>query len=1171
MSLKKKIGMDFGDLTPLRKQEDIIKYINFKLAMLGQPGFISSNDSSISSKNNSTNGDNGYFIDLFEDIIEDYKEKTRLLSGSLCPADKRIQDFIDDYFKDTDIGKKLQLAQNTLVLDQYGLARELSLPPDRNEFYNEWISSYRIKQGILHNPKNDRRTTKGVFHICAGGLPVPFDKKEVPKETFAHLFYNAMNPPESMLELPFTSTQNEKAKTLCTVLYKPVLCPEVEGFIPEKRMEIRGFVPGSCISSIDFGESIFGNEGDPFLVENDSALDYENWSGTTGCMILAPHLVSLTKKNIGLPPFDKATERQKKDGMCWKEANELYNDGQPFKISCRDERGIVITIIADNYFGYWKKEIKTQLSYSANIYGLVEEEHAGGTLAFPRYNLGEIYEGKQYIFNEDLKDAKFDFVKKNYGFIMDINESMNYGTDKTNSNIIYIPEDSRFDLNNTIITWSANGKPQSLRLLPGKHYILPNGYRVHMEKHPNAPAWKLIGTNPDGTFCHKPCTVSGGGKSEISKSLDNSIIYGRLYINNLQKDLDTVEAMINKDYSDRWITQPVRTEPSRTILSPKRSLGSVIKLLTPSSHYTNDFNKWLESIPNYIKSLVFLVKRFYVAEWGNDWRSHFTVDIVNGKPGHELNFDGRAVRPSYLRIGFDQKGAWCIYKLRMDFKSAAKVQLEDDISVSITVPANQLEYIHKDIKNESVKILKNCEHRLFQRPDDCIVRGFDKQAEADLSSTNIFVSNFEPYKTAFSKDLIEDAVSFDQFTVPVKEMLKDINKNGKNDEFFIVPSNPRLVNGEPTKNVRYLQVRPDFVEPINTLLADISTRLYRKIPLGKPVVYPVNSVLSGRRNNPPDKKNGFRPLCVFNPIHYQELPELFMDFVASLTGKSPSTTGAGSEGALTKGPFNMLVATTDLNNALLSFILTGYHGYSSAAGHIGPDFQVDHDVSMLVPEIWCKLTSNERDPYQLIKEGCLEKVNDFDYNGQKILGSRLGYRITEQFLYRYMGRVFDEPQAVFSEKILKPELQDMESFADGINNIVEAQKKIALEYFSDGSVESAIPPLKALLHIMAYGHYNGKVIEDKEIRNLFTRESVVSSDWYKDRLIKKQKNEIALFEKHISYIQQFIANPINAPIIKDKKIDEKLKNVETELTKIKSADYLKGLYGTLGVDPLFRK
>jgi ABC-2 type transport system permease protein len=60
---------------------------------------------------------------------------------------------------------------------------------------------------------------------------------------------------------------------------------------------------------------------------------------------------------------------------------------------------------------------------------------------------------------------------------------------------------------------------------------------------------------------------------------------------------------------------------------------------------------------------------------------------------------------------------------------------------------------------------------------------------------------------------------------------------------------------------------------------------------------------------------------VFNPLHYQELPELFMDFVSSLTGKSPSTTGAGSEGALTKGPFNAVRATADLNNALIGMIL----------------------------------------------------------------------------------------------------------------------------------------------------------------------------------------------------------------------------------------------------------
>jgi len=40
-----------------------------------------------------------------------------------------------------------------------------------------------------------------------------------------------------------------------------------------------------------------------------------------------------------------------------------------FKIVCRDMRGVIVTLIADNYFGYSKKEIKSQISYAANLFG----------------------------------------------------------------------------------------------------------------------------------------------------------------------------------------------------------------------------------------------------------------------------------------------------------------------------------------------------------------------------------------------------------------------------------------------------------------------------------------------------------------------------------------------------------------------------------------------------------------------------------------------------------------------------------------------------------------------------------------------------------------------------------------------------------------------------------
>jgi hypothetical protein len=61
---------------------------------------------------------------------------------------------------------------------------------------------------------------------------------------------------------------------------------------------------------------------------------------------------------------------------------------------------------------------------------------------------------------------------------------------------------------------------RQMKLLAGHTYIYPDGYKVaSWRKHPHAPSWRLVGTGVEGTFCHKPCTVSGGGKSEISKSL----------------------------------------------------------------------------------------------------------------------------------------------------------------------------------------------------------------------------------------------------------------------------------------------------------------------------------------------------------------------------------------------------------------------------------------------------------------------------------------------------------------------------------------------------------------------------------------------------------------------------------------------------------------------------
>ena len=1060
-----------------------------------------------------------------------------------------------------------KVVDDSLTLDHYGLAREMSLPPDANTFSNEYIDSYRIRQGVLHNPRNDRRTTEGSFHIVEGGLPVPFDKKAVPKETFVRLYKAAVNPPEELKLLPFTINQEEQARTFVSLMIKPLVSPKVPGVLEEKRMEVLFVAPGSLVSNLDFIESVFGNMGDPSYHSNDSGLDVAKWSGHTGYILLAPHLTRLRKIDLGLPHYDSATERQRRDGMCYRDESELYNDGEAFKLTCRDKSGVAVTLIADNYYGYSKKEIKTQISFAANLFGNVEEEHAGGTVAYPQRNLGIHYNAME---DTSLEGYCFDEVLENYGVMMELQED-HYGVDKQNRQIIYLPENIKIDLYKNEITWDYKDKVRRLKLLPDYFYVLPNGEKIYLEKHPEAPMWKLVGTEAKGTFCHKPCTVSGGGKSEISKSISNSIIYGTYYVNDLEKDLDHVERILNYDYRYRWKDEPERTRPARPILSIDRTLGSVIKLLTPSPVYTDEYNEYIELIPNHVKALVFMVKRFYQKSWGDDWRKHFSVDIINGKPGNELKFDGRRIRPSYLRVGFRDDKSWRIFKLRMDFMPSEKIQMEDDITASVLVPSRQLRHINPEYGNSSFKFPVNCEYRFFQRPDDAVHKGYDLQAEKDLSSGNLFATNFQPLTKADVEELKNDVMGFIAYSEPVKAHIEAFLKG--DDEYCMVSSETRIVDGARSKNPRYLEHRSDFMNPTKTYLAEIGERFSRRIPLDQPVLMPVNAVLPGRRNNPPGEEGGKKilPLSVYNPIHYQELPELFMDYISSLTGKSPSTTGAGSEGALTKGPFNMLLPVYDLNSALLSYVLGDYNAYTTPAGHIGPGFKVDHDISMLVPEIWARLKETERNPEKLIREGSLEKLEDFDYNGVPVPASRLGYRMTNVFCYKYLGKIFDEPQSVFSEDILKPEKQRLEAFADGVLNIANGHRKAALNYFEDGSIDDAIPPVKALLYIMAYGFYNGFTIDSAEVRDLFRKETILASDWYAERLRNKQAIDVRLIEKKIINLEAFIANPINASVIKEFKYEERLRAAKETLEYYLSDAYPEALTGTIGAEAIALK
>src|SRR6202049_4414154 len=154
--------------------------------------------------------------------------------------------------------------------------------------------------------------------------------------------------------------------------------------------------------------------------------------------------------------------------------DEPYNGGGSFKVSCRDEHGVMITIIADNYYGYCKKEVKTQISFAANLYGLCEEEHAGGAIAFATYVLGQDFRAADAV---SLKKAGLRDALRLLGPLAEPRPE-GYAVDRRYPDILYVPENSEFSVRKGSVRWNSEGADRQLTLRADTTYVLPNGFRL---------------------------------------------------------------------------------------------------------------------------------------------------------------------------------------------------------------------------------------------------------------------------------------------------------------------------------------------------------------------------------------------------------------------------------------------------------------------------------------------------------------------------------------------------------------------------------------------------------------------------------------------------------------------------------------------------------------------
>ena len=167
----------------------------------------------------------------------------------------------------------------------------------------------------------------------------------------------------------------------------------------------------------------------------------------------------------------------------------------------------------------------------------------------------------------------------------------------------------------------------------------------------------------------------------------------------------------------------------------------------------------------------------------------------------------------------------------------------------------------------------------------------------------------------------------------------------------------------------------------------------------------------------------------------------------------------------------------------------------------------------------------------------------------------------------FFGRMFSAADTVFAADMLRPELQSMDDFIDGLDNIIETQRLVALNYFKDGSIDVACPPLKVLLHLMAYGEFEGTTITDPAIRALFTRESLITSDWYQARLDAKAGVDQALWQRHVAYLETFLTKPNYQSELKRLRIQERITEAKATLAHVSSPAYRASLVGMVGTDP----
>jgi len=158
---------------------------------------------------------------------------------------------------------------------------------------------------------------------------------------------------------------------------------------------------------------------------------------------------------------------------------------------------------------------------------------------------------------------------------------------------------------------------------------------------------------------------------------------------------------------------------------------------------------------------------------------------------------------------------------------------------------------------------------------------------------------------------------------------------------------------------------------------------------------------------------------------------------------------------------------------------------------------------------------------------------------------------------------------VLTPEMLRPELQDIGIFAQSVATIVTTHERVARAYFEDGTISLAVPPLRALLEIMAHRvTAEGWTLDTPEFRDMFTREAVLASDWYAARLDAKQAAASGRATAGLAAIEKFVSTPGNDAPSSRLHMPARVAAAQAEAQRLSSPQFREQLVGTVGNTPL---